>query len=121
MLLLDLVHIRRMAYAMVLSFVVPDANAAWMEAPVGTVAYVRSYQDGATGLRAEIAVSGGDHSCGTQPNIYYFDSSSIPLEEVKAIIALSMGAMIAGKSIQMLYDCSLKGGGYGWGVGAKVF
>ena len=42
------------------------------------------------------------------------------MESVKAAMALAFGAMVASKQVAMSYDCSLSGGGFGWGVAIAV-
>ncbi|HZF32136.1 MAG TPA: hypothetical protein VE907_23670 [Gammaproteobacteria bacterium] len=96
-------------------------NAALVESGSGTVSSVRAYPDGAAGLRVELVVTGANHSCGLYSNIYYFDSSKIPVDVVKSVLALTTSALVAGRPIVISYDCAIAGGGgYGWGVGARL-
>jgi len=98
------------------------ATAEWVSTPfTGQVVSVRTYQVGVNvGLRAEIAVSGMSHTCGTGPTVFYFDSDKIPMDVVKSVMSLAFGAMVSGKKIGITYDCSLAGGGYGWAVALAV-
>jgi len=96
--------------------------ADWVGTPTnGIITKVRTYQLGQTGdFRAQITVSGAAHNCGTQPNIFYFDTNKIPAEVVKAVLSLAFGAMVSGKEVNITYDCAITGGGYGWGVALTV-
>jgi len=97
-----------------------SANAGWVNSPPGTVSYVRTYAVGVDGLRTQIGVSGATHGCGSEATIYYFDSDKIPMTVVKAVLSLLTTAMISGKSVVITYDCSISGGGFGWGTAVQV-
>ena len=101
--------------------VASPAFSDWKSTPTaGDVEYVRSYPLGMDGLRAEIRVSGVSHDCGTQPNIFYFDTGKVNIDAVRSIMSLAFGAMVSGKKVVITYDCSLHSSGFGWGTGVRV-
>lgn len=106
---------------MLLFMVAQVSQAAWEGSQTSaTITNVRTYQIGADHIRTQITIAGASHTCGTQPNILYFDSNKIPRDIVKTVLSLAFGAMAAGKSVKFDWDCSLAGGGYGWGVALSV-
>ena len=99
----------------------PIARASAIVSSSGSVVYARSYGDGSGGVRLELGVSSGaSHNCGTQPTVYYFDASKIGADTTKAIIAIATAAMVSGELITLTYDCTIGGGGYGWGIGLSA-
>ena len=68
-------------------------------------------------MAAELGVSSSaSDNCGTEPTIYYFDAAKIGADTTKVIIGSATAAMAVGQSVTLTYDCSLAGGGFGWGV-----
>ena len=100
---------------------VPQSYAAWTITPsAGSVTYVRSYPGNPGELRVELGVSGAVHNCGTQQDIYYFDSNKIGMDTVKAVLASSLTALTTDKLMHVTYDCAAGSGGYGWGIGVQI-
>lgn len=93
------------------------AQASWVTSSSGYVSYTRTVSLGTTGVRLELGVSSSaSHSCGTQPTVYYFDSTNIGPDATKSIIAVAIAAMTSGAAVTLTYDCTLGSGGYGWGT-----
>lgn len=112
---------KKFIFTTILMIFTATTQADWVATPTsGSVSSVRTYQIGTDGLRAQIMLSGANHDCGTGPNTFYFDTGKVPADVVKAVISLAFGAMVAGKPVRITYDCSLHGGGYGWGVALSV-
>ncbi len=94
--------------------------AALVMSSPGTITYVRTYDIG-TGLRVQIGVSSAaGHTCGNGPTDYYFDSDKVSLDSVKGVLAIGSAALLAGRTVLVTYDCSLSGGGFGWGVALQM-
>ena len=101
-------------------FDICQAYAEWQNSSVGTINYVRAYAVAETGLRLQVGVTGAEHTCGTGPTTYYFDSPMLTADVVKAITSLATSAMVAGKPVIVSYDCSIGHSGYGWGIALQV-
>jgi len=100
----------------------PLGYSANQSSPVGTIAYIRVYQQGAGNLQLQIGVNVAVRNCGTLPNVYYFNSSNsaMNMDVVKAVLAEASLALAAGKNVTMTYDCTLGAGGYGYGTAIQV-
>ncbi len=106
------------AIGTILTTLVSAAHATQVLSSNGSVTYVRSYGDGSGGVRLELGVSApASHNCGSYATIYYFDANKLGADTTKSIIAIATAAMMTGTTIAVTYDCSLAGGGYGWGIG----
>lgn len=100
--------------------IVMGAQAANQHTPAGKVESVRTYQTGENGLRAQITLSDVTHNCGTGPTVVYFDTGKVPTVVVNSVLSLAFGAMVSDKNVIVTYDCTLGGGGYGWGFAISV-
>ncbi len=97
-------------------------QAAWVTTSTReNISSVQTYPLDTTGMRVEIALTGASHNCGNGASVFYYDSNKIPMETVKSSMSVALSAMMAGKSVNVTYDCSLGSGGFGWGVGVTTF